>query len=121
MHHSEIECFVFARRRGWKIVGIYIDRDCCPVCASTLNEIDEDVHRKICSFYNLREELTSEKEKKEIEEEENDEEEEDENDEEEEEENDGENEEEEEEERERKKTVDMEDDEEKGEQEDYDI
>lgn len=63
LHHSEMECFVFAKRRGWKIVAIYIDRDCCPVCASTLNGVDKKVYSAISSFYALKKELKgSEKE-----------------------------------------------------------
>jgi hypothetical protein len=69
LHHSEMECFVFARRRGWEIVAIYIDRDCCPVCASTLKWVDkEEVEEKEEKVKEKKKEEKIKEEKEEIEE-----------------------------------------------------
>ncbi len=44
LHHSEMEATYFARRNGLTIVKMYIDRDCCKVCAATLGKVDSDIH-----------------------------------------------------------------------------
>ena len=50
LHHSEMEVLFFARRRGWEVVNIYIDRDCCKTCAAALGRVDSEVHDKIKIF-----------------------------------------------------------------------
>jgi hypothetical protein len=44
LHHSEMESYFFAKRHGWEIVKIYIDRDCCRVCGATLGKTASGVH-----------------------------------------------------------------------------
>ena len=65
LHHSEMECLVFAKRRGWRVVAIYIDRDCCPVCASTISAVDRGIYDRICSFHTLKQEMEPSEEKSE--------------------------------------------------------
>jgi hypothetical protein len=48
LHHSELESYLFAKRHGWEIIKIIIDRDCCRVCGATLGVIEGGaIHAKI--------------------------------------------------------------------------
>ena len=47
LHHSEMEALIYAKRRGWTIVRMYIDRDCCKVCGATLGEFAPEVFNRI--------------------------------------------------------------------------